>query len=62
MTNTTRLGILTMIASTFVLALQDGVSRHLASEYNVLMVVMLRYWFFATFVVVIAVRQAGGLL
>ncbi|MDG1471142.1 MAG: DMT family transporter [Ascidiaceihabitans sp.] len=61
MTNNTRLGILVMIASTFVLSLQDGVSRHLASEYNVLMIVMLRYWFFATFVIAIAIRQAGGL-
>ncbi|WP_390912021.1 EamA family transporter [Pseudosulfitobacter sp. SM2401] len=61
MTNSTRLGILVMIASTFVLSLQDGVSRHLASEYNVLMIVMLRYWFFATFVIAIAIRQAGGL-
>ena len=61
MTNNTRLGILVMIASTFVLSLQDGVSRHLASEYNVLMIVMLRYWFFATFVIAIAIRQVGGL-
>jgi drug/metabolite transporter (DMT)-like permease len=61
MTNNTRLGIMVMIASTFVLSLQDGVSRHLASEYNVLMIVMLRYWFFATFVIAIAIRQAGGL-
>ena len=59
--NTTRLGIMVMIAATFVFALQDGVSRHLASEYNVLMVVMIRYWFFATFVIVLAKRQAGGL-
>ncbi|MFT6021998.1 MAG: drug/metabolite transporter (DMT)-like permease [Ascidiaceihabitans sp.] len=61
MTDNTRLGIMVMIASTFVLALQDGVSRHLASEYNVLMIVMLRYWFFATFVITIAMREAGGL-
>ena len=57
----TRLGILLMIATTIVFALQDGVSRHLASEYNVLMVVMIRYWFFAAFVISIAARKAGGL-
>jgi len=55
----TRLGIWLMVATTFVFALQDGISRHLASEYNVLMVVMIRYWFFAAFVVSVAVRQAG---
>jgi drug/metabolite transporter (DMT)-like permease len=56
-----RLGILLMIATTFVFALQDGISRHLAGEYNVLMVVMIRYWFFAAFVVSVAARSRGGL-
>ena len=59
--NNTRLGIGLMIATTFVFAVQDGLSRHLASEYNVLMVVMIRYWFFAAFVIAIAKRRAGGL-
>lgn len=58
--NNTRLGIWLMIATTFVFAMQDGISRHLAGEYNVLMVVMIRYWFFAAFVITIASRQAGG--
>lgn len=57
----TRLGIWLMIVTTMVFALQDGISRHLAAEYNVLMVVMIRYWFFAAFVVAIAARDAGGL-
>jgi drug/metabolite transporter (DMT)-like permease len=57
----TRLGILLMIATTFVFATQDGISRHLASEYNVLMVVMIRYWFFAAFVMAVAARKEGGL-
>lgn len=59
--NNTRAGISLMIAATFVFAMQDGISRHLASEYNVLMVVMIRYWFFAAFVMVVASRAAGGL-
>lgn len=59
--NNTRLGILLMIATTFVFAMQDGISRHLAGEYNVMMVVMIRYWFFAAFVMTIASRKAGGL-
>jgi drug/metabolite transporter (DMT)-like permease len=57
----TRLGILLMIATTFVFAMQDGISRHLAGEYNVFMVIMIRYWFFAAFVMSIAARKAGGL-
>ncbi len=57
----TRLGILLMIATTLVFAGQDALSRHLAGEYNVLMVVMIRYWFFALFVIALAARQAGGL-
>jgi drug/metabolite transporter (DMT)-like permease len=57
----TRLGIMLMIATTFVFAMQDGISRHLAGEYNVFMVIMIRYWFFAAFVMTIAARKAGGL-
>ena len=56
----TRLGIMLMIAVTMVFAVQDGMSRHLASEYNVFMVVMIRYWFFAAFVIAVATRKAGG--
>lgn len=56
-----RLGIYLMIATTAVFAVQDGISRHLASEYNVLMIVMIRYWFFALFVVAFAARRPGGL-
>jgi drug/metabolite transporter (DMT)-like permease len=57
----TRLGIWLMIATTFVFAIQDGLSRHLAGHYNVYMVVMIRYWFFAAFVIAVAARQKGGL-
>jgi len=58
--NNTRLGIMLMIATTFVFAMQDGISRHLAGEYNVMMVVMIRYWFFAAFVIAYAARQKAG--
>ena len=57
----TRLGIWLTVATTFVFAMQDGISRHLATEYNVLMVIMIRYWFFAAFVMAVAARQAGGI-
>lgn len=59
--NNIRLGIMLMIATTLVFAVQDGLSRHLAGEYNVLMIVMIRYWFFAAFVIAIAKRHAGGI-
>jgi drug/metabolite transporter (DMT)-like permease len=55
----TRLGIGLMVVTTLIFAVQDGISRHLAGEYNVLMVVMIRYWFFAAFVIAVASRQAG---
>jgi drug/metabolite transporter (DMT)-like permease len=55
-----RLGIIFMVVTTFIFALQDTLSRHLAGNYNVLMVVMIRYWFFAAFVITIASRKAGG--
>ena len=55
------LGIWLMIATMMVFALQDGMSRHLAETYNSMMVVMIRFWFFAGFVVVLSSRQPGGL-
>lgn len=61
MQNNTRLGIMLMIATTFVFAVQDGISRHLAENYNVIMIVMIRYWFFAAFVITIATRQSGSI-
>ena len=54
-----RLGILLMVATTLVFAAQDGVSRHLAGTYNVVMVVTIRYWFFAAFVLAMAARRDG---
>ncbi len=59
--NDTKRGILLMIGATIVFALQDGVSSHLASEYNVMMVVTIRYWFFAAFVIAVALKQTGSL-
>ncbi|PVA11144.1 EamA family transporter [Pelagivirga sediminicola] len=57
----TRLGILLMLATTLIFAIQDGLSRHLAAEYNVYMVIMIRYWFFAAFVLAVSARKPGGL-
>ena len=57
----TRLGIFLMILVTIVFSVQDGISQHLASRYNVIMVVMIRYWFFAAFVIAIAARTEGSI-
>ncbi|WP_417808329.1 DMT family transporter [Thioclava sp.] len=56
-----RRGIILMVMVTFIFALQDGISRHLAETYNVYMALMVRFWFFAGFVLVIAARSPGGL-
>ncbi len=58
----TRLGIILMVVTTFVFAVQDGLSRHLAANYDVRMVVMIRYWFFAAFVIAIAKKQSGSIM
>ena len=50
-----------MICTTVIFSVQDGLSRYLAEEYNVMMIVMIRYWFFAMFVTAISSRRAGGL-
>ncbi|GMG82056.1 DMT family transporter [Paralimibaculum aggregatum] len=49
-----------LVAMVF-LAVQDGVSKHLAEAYPVPFFVMIRYWFFALFVLALAGRAPGGL-
>lgn len=56
-----RIGILLMIATVAIFAIQDGFSRALASEYNTLMIIMIRYWVFAGFVVFLALRRPEGM-
>lgn len=59
--NNPRLGIGLMILVTAIFAGQDAVSRHLAQHYNVMSVVMIRYWAFAVFVIALASARPGGL-
>ena len=61
MQNNTRAGIWLMIATALIFAAQDGLSRYLADQYNVYVVVMIRYWFFAAFVIAISARKRSGL-
>jgi drug/metabolite transporter (DMT)-like permease len=58
--NPTR-GIWLMIAAVATFATQDGFSRYLAGEYNTLMVIMVRYWVFAGFVTLLALRRPEGI-
>lgn len=59
--NDTKRGILLMILTMLIFASQDGISRYLAGEYNVLMIVMIRYWFFAAFVLTVSAKRAGSI-
>jgi drug/metabolite transporter (DMT)-like permease len=59
--NNPRLGIGLMILTSAIFAAQDGISRHLADNYSVLTVVMIRYWFFAAFVVAVSALRGGGI-
>ena len=61
MKNNPKLGISLMAVTMLLFAIQDGVSQYLAREYNVFFIVMVRYWFFAIFVIVLCSRQPGGL-
>lgn len=53
-------GIAVMCVTMFIFAAQDGLSRYLAEEYNVFMVVMIRYWFFLAFVVSLSRIRNGS--
>ena len=53
------LGIILIVLTTIVFAVQDGISRYLAENYNVLTIVMIRYWFFALFVVALSHYRGG---
>ncbi|MCO4823493.1 DMT family transporter [Amylibacter sp.] len=57
-----RAGIWLMVVATFIFAVQDGISRHLAESYNVFMIVMIRYWFFLFFVVSVSRIRNGSVM
>lgn len=54
------LGIWLMVAAVAAFAAQDGFSKHLAGTYSTQMIIMIRYWVFAGFVVVLALRRPEG--
>ena len=56
-----RLGIILIVATTLIFALQDGISRYLAENYNVITIVTIRYVFLMCFVVAFCHHQPGGI-
>ncbi len=57
-----QLGIIMMLGSAATFGLQDGFSRLLAENYNVLSVVTIRYWFFMLFVLGFSATREGGIV
>jgi drug/metabolite transporter (DMT)-like permease len=55
------LGVAFLVMATLIFAFQDAVTKHLASQYPVSFIVMVRYWAFALFALAVARRQSGGL-
>lgn len=58
--NRTGAGIVVMCITMLIFASQDALSRYLAENYNVFMVVMVRYWFFLSFVLVLSKVRFGS--
>ncbi|MFT6226988.1 MAG: drug/metabolite transporter (DMT)-like permease, partial [Paracoccaceae bacterium] len=54
-------GIKFALIAVFIFAAQDGLSKHLASNYPPVFVVTVRYWAFAVFVLALSMRRPGGL-
>ncbi|MBU2956371.1 DMT family transporter [Paracoccus sp. C2R09] len=55
------MAIFLMCAVSFIFALQDALSRVLGGAYPPELIVMLRYWVFAAFVIAMTARQPGGI-
>lgn len=53
-------GMLFAFVAVTTFAVMDGVSKHLASEYNAPFVIMIRYHVFTIFVLMLAMRRPGG--
>ena len=57
-----RVGIWLVVVAMFVFAMQDGISRYLAEQYSVFMIVMIRYWFFLLFVMAVSKIRTGNVI
>jgi drug/metabolite transporter (DMT)-like permease len=56
-----RSGIGLMVLAMIVFGAQDALSRHLAARYGIVLVLTIRFWFFALFVLALSARAEGGL-
>ena len=54
------LGIWLMVAAVATFAAQDAFAKHLAGTYSTQMIIMIRYWVFAGFVILLALRRPEG--
>lgn len=59
MTQTTRRGVGLMMLAIVVFGAQDALSRHLAAEYGILLILTIRFWFFAAFVMALSAGAKG---
>jgi drug/metabolite transporter (DMT)-like permease len=57
----TPLGYLFAFIAYTVFSAQDGISKHLGDSYSPIVVATVRYWAFAMFAIVLAMRSKGGL-
>jgi drug/metabolite transporter (DMT)-like permease len=61
MTQSGRGGIGLMVVAMVVFGAQDALSRLLAAEYGIVLILTIRFWFFALFVLALSARSEGGL-
>ncbi|AYD00323.1 membrane protein [Neorhizobium sp. NCHU2750] len=54
-------GLIFALTAVSIFAIQDGISKHLGQAYPAVFVAMIRYWFFAAFVLALASRNTGGI-
>lgn len=59
--DTNRVGLMFMLGAITVFSIQDGLTRYLAQYYPPIVIVMIRYWAFAVFVLALSAGRAGGL-
>ncbi|HBF29149.1 DMT family transporter [Rhizobium sp.] len=57
----TPLGYLFAFLAYAVFSVQDGISKHLGDSYSPVVVATVRYWAFAAFALILALRAKGGL-
>jgi drug/metabolite transporter (DMT)-like permease len=61
MTQSGRGGIGLMVVAMVVFGAQDALSRLLAAEYGIVLILTIRFWFFTLFVLALSARSDGGL-